>query len=34
MVKVYASLVKKGIKKIDEVPENIREEVKAILGMK
>lgn len=33
MVKVYANLVKKGIKTIDEVPEKIRAEVAALLGI-
>lgn len=33
MVKVYADLVKKGIKTIDEVPEKIRAEVAALLGI-
>ena len=31
MVKVYASLIKKGRKTIDEVPENIRDLVRAEL---
>lgn len=31
MAKVYAELIKKGIKSIDDVPENLRNEVKAIL---
>ena len=31
MAKVYADLVKKGIKTIDEVPAKIRAEVAAIL---
>lgn len=31
MAKVYANLIKKGIKTIDDVPERIREEVEAIL---
>lgn len=33
MAKVYADLVRKGIKTIDEVPEKIRAEVAAILGI-
>lgn len=32
MAKVYASLIKKGIKTIDDVPEQIRDEVEAILA--
>ena len=32
MGKVYASLVKKGLKTIDDVPEQIRAEVEAILA--
>lgn len=32
MVKVYASLIKKGLKTIDDVPEQIRAEVEAILA--
>lgn len=31
MAKIYASLIKKGIKTIDQVPEIIRAEVQAIL---
>lgn len=31
MAKIYAALIKKGIKTINDVPENIREEVKALL---
>ena len=31
MAKVYADLIKKGIKAIDQVPERLREEVKKIL---
>ncbi len=31
MAKVYADLIKKGIKTIDQVPEKLREEVKKIL---
>lgn len=33
MVKVYAALVKKGLKTINEVPENIRAEVTVLLGI-
>lgn len=33
MVKVYASLVKKGLKTIEEVPANIRDLVRQELGM-
>lgn len=32
MAKVYASLVKKGLKTIDDVPKQIRAEVEAILA--
>lgn len=31
MAKIYASLIKKGIKTIEQVPEIIRAEVQAIL---
>ena len=31
MAKVYADLIIKGVKSIDQVPEKIREEVKAVL---
>lgn len=31
MAKIYADLIRKGLKTIDQVPEQIREEVKAIL---
>lgn len=31
MAKIYANLILKGLKTIDEVPENLREEVKRIL---
>lgn len=31
MVKVYAALIKKGFKTIDDVPENLRDEVRALL---
>lgn len=33
MVYVYANLVKKGLKTIDEVPEKLRAEVAALLGI-
>jgi hypothetical protein len=32
MAKIYAALIKKGIKTIEDVPENLREEVLAILA--
>ena len=31
MAKIYASLIKKGLKTLDDVPENLRAEVEAIL---
>lgn len=31
MVKIYYNLIKKGLKTIDDVPSNIREEVQALL---
>ena len=31
MVKIYVSLIKKGLRTIDKVPEGIRAEVQAIL---
>ena len=31
MAKIYASLIKKGLKTLDDVPENLRAEVKALL---
>lgn len=31
MVKIYVSLIKKGLKTIDKVPENIRADVEAML---
>lgn len=31
IILVYANLIKKGMKSIEEVPENIREEVEKIL---
>lgn len=33
MAQIYAELIKKGLKTIDDVPESIREEVKKILEM-
>lgn len=32
MAKIYANLIKKGIKSLDDVPERIRDEVEAILN--
>ena len=32
MAKIYAALVRKGLKTIEDVPENLREQVKALLG--
>lgn len=32
MAKIYADLIRKGLKTIDDVPEKIREEVEALLG--
>jgi hypothetical protein len=32
MANVYASLIKKGLKTINDVPENLRAEVEAILN--
>jgi len=32
MAKVYADLIKKGIKSIDDVPEHLKEEVQKLLG--
>ena len=32
MAKVYADLIKKGLKTIDEVPKRLRAEVEAILN--
>ena len=32
MAKIYASLIKKGLKTIDDVPENLRDEVRALLA--
>ena len=31
MIKVYVSLIKKGLKTIEEVPERIKKEVQALL---
>ena len=31
MAKIYAALILKGIKTIDDVPENLREEVQTLL---
>lgn len=31
MAKIYASLIKKGLKTIDDVPEQLREEVQKLL---
>lgn len=33
MAQIYAELIKKGLKTIDDVPESLREEVKKILEM-
>ena len=32
MQAIYVSLIKKGLKTIDDVPENLQEEVQAILS--
>ena len=32
MVKVYAELIKKGLKTIDDVPERLKEQVQALLN--
>lgn len=32
MAKIYANLIRKGLKTIDDVPEKIKEDVVAILG--
>ncbi len=32
MAKIYANLIKKGVKTIEDVPEKIREEVIKIIG--
>jgi hypothetical protein len=31
MAKVYAALIKKGLKTINDVPENLRDEVRVLL---
>ena len=31
MAKIYASLIKKGLKTLDDVPENLRAEVEVLL---
>lgn len=31
MEKIYAALIKKGLKSIDDVPQNLRDKVQAIL---
>ena len=31
MAKIYASLIRKGLKTIDDVPERLRDEVKKLL---
>jgi hypothetical protein len=31
MTKIYAALIKKGLKTLDDVPEQLREEVKKLL---
>ena len=31
MAKIYASLIRKGLKTLDDVPENLRSEVEALL---
>ncbi len=31
MAKIYYSLIKKGLKTIEDVPENLKEEVQALL---
>ena len=32
MAKIYADLIRKGLKTLEEVPEKLREEVIALLG--
>lgn len=32
MAKIYAALIRKGLKTIEDVPENLREQVKVLLG--
>ena len=34
MAKIYAALIRKGLKTIEDVPENLREQVKALVGEK
>lgn len=33
MANVYANLIRKGLKTIDDVPENLRAEVEAVLNV-
>lgn len=33
MAKIYADLIRKGLKTIDDVPEKLKEAVKKILGI-
>lgn len=32
IAKIYADLIKKGVKTIEDVPENLRKEVRELLG--
>lgn len=32
MAKIYAELIRKGLKTIDDVPDNLKEDVQSILG--
>ena len=32
MAKIYAELIRKGLKTIDDVPDNLKEDVQALLG--
>lgn len=32
IAKIYADLIKKGVKTIEDVPENLRKEVQELLG--
>lgn len=32
MTKIYAELIRKGLKTIDDVPDNLKEDVQGILG--
>lgn len=32
MAKIYAELIRKGLKTLDDVPEKLRKEVKKLLG--